>query len=775
MNTFYKEIKLFLASRWRVVLFLILPPLITVYYCLVFQDGVIEHTRLVIVDQDQTSLSRNLVSQFRDNKGFHVVAYADNVNTAFSLINQEKADMVLAVPSGFGSDIKAGKSPELLIAANAANMAISSNGMKRAGEIILTFNGGIEIKKLEGLGYTSREAEKIVQPLVFQYRQVGNPSGTFYDFLVWGLIGAVGHFPIMLFSATAFNRKKEMVTPGIFVPRFCVYTLFGVGQLLISILIGIVFFPMTFSGGILSLVLLVSIFTMAVTGLGMLLSLIIPDRAIVVQAATIVALPALILSGYTWPMSGFPGFVRVLGHLEPLTYFVNPLRRLALTGLVDDVYRFNCAILLIMFLLFFGAAFLVLGKGKVVHRWKKENLACTKPLAPAKALVALRSNKKKLYFPIDQEKFFPLVLREFKAIIKNNILMFNAFFLIILILFIGFVYQKGVLDRMDMVIADLDQTSTSRQVVRYFADNEKFQVSYLDSYPAVMDALEKGRALAGVVIPPGLSETVKNKKGAEVLLLIDGTNYIAANSAFAKANEILYSINAGITIKMLEGSGILPATAANIAQVIQMKQKVLYNPGYNYAYYLDYGLFGAGIFSLAMSAYALSLFRDHRKNFLSLRAMVARSMVFCLLISLMINLLFVFGGTVFHLPMAGSYLTFFILALGYGLLITVFGVILFLMAREEEGIFQLSVFFATTVFFTTGYTWPLQSIPTLLKPIYYLNPLTPFLNGSRACLVMAADWGVMGKYILWQLALTGLYFFINFLIYKKSHNPEMKK
>lgn len=373
---------------------------------------------------------------------------------------------------------------------------------------------------------------------------------------------------------------------------------------------------------------------------------------------------------------------------------------------------------------------------------------------------------------MEQEKFFPLVRREFIAIIKNKILMFNAIFLMILILFIGLVYQKGVLDRMDMVIADLDQTSTSRLVVRHFSDNEKFHVSFLDSYSSVMDALEKGRALAGVVIPPGLSEAVKSKKGAEVLLLIDGTNYIAANSAYAKANEILYSLNGGITIKILEGSGILPAEAANIAQAIQMKQKVLYNPNYNYAYYLDYGLFGAGIFSLVMSAFALSLFRDHRKNLLSLRAMAARGMVFCLLISVMINMLFVFGGTVFHLPMAGSYLTFYILTLGYGLLITVFGVILFLITRAEEEIFQLSVFFATTVFFTTGYTWPLQSIPTLLKPIYYLNPLTPFLNGSRACLVMGAGWGVMGKYILWQFALAGLFFFISFLQYKKWNRSK---
>jgi ABC-2 type transport system permease protein len=91
-------------------------------------------------------------------------------------------------------------------------MAISSNAVKRASEIILTFNAGAEIHMLEGKGFTSKEAENMALPLKFVYQQVVNPSGTFYDFLLWGLIGAIAHFPIMVFAAGSFSDEEKKET-----------------------------------------------------------------------------------------------------------------------------------------------------------------------------------------------------------------------------------------------------------------------------------------------------------------------------------------------------------------------------------------------------------------------------------------------------------------------------------------------------------------------------------------------------------------------------------
>ncbi|MGI6713150.1 MAG: ABC transporter permease [Bacillota bacterium] len=347
MRAILNQIRYILSSRWRIVLFFVVPLLVTVYLGLLFQQGIIEHTRIIVVDQDQSSLSRSLTQEFHDNPGFNVVQTMDSVQEAISLVKQEKADMILNVPYGFSRDIKKGQGASVLMANNAANMAISSNAQKRASEIILTFNAGVEIQRLQGKGLMPVEAENIALPLKYYYRQVGNPSGSFYDFLLWGLIGAIGHFPIIMLSAVFLDKKKRYSLKEIFV-GVTAYTLLGVLEILLCILLAVLFFPLTFKGSLINLILLVLIFVLAVVSIGTFLSVMMPNPVMASQGAVIVALPALLLSGHTWPMSGFPWFIRVLGFIEPLTYFVDPLRDLGLRGQTTAFYWKGIAVLFLM-------------------------------------------------------------------------------------------------------------------------------------------------------------------------------------------------------------------------------------------------------------------------------------------------------------------------------------------------------------------------------------------------------------------------------------------
>ncbi|ATW25961.1 ABC transporter permease [Candidatus Formimonas warabiya] len=372
MRTVGREIKRILGSRWTVFFFLIMPPLLTVYFGLLFQQGVIEHARLVVVDQDQSNLSRSLVDQFADNKGFDLVGAVEDLDTAVEMVDREQVDAVVAVPPGFSRDLKKGKSPSVLFVADASNMAISSNAVKRAGEIILTFQAGIEIKTLESKGLPPDEAQNTALPLQYVYQQVGNPSGSFYDFLLWGLIGAVAHFPILVFSAASWGGEaKEPDFPGI-AAKIAAYSFLGMGEVLFCLLLAILLFPLVFYGSYGALLLLVACFVVALTTLGTFLSLALPSPIVASQCAVIVALPALLLSGHTWPMSGFPWFVKMLGRIEPLTYFADPLRELALTGRTGALYRQGIEVLLLMSAICIMGIFFACTIRKKVHTWKSQ-------------------------------------------------------------------------------------------------------------------------------------------------------------------------------------------------------------------------------------------------------------------------------------------------------------------------------------------------------------------------------------------------------------------
>lgn len=373
MGKIIDEIKRVLSSPWQVVLFLVMPPLLTLYFGLVFGQGIIEHTRTVIVDQDQSSVSQSISSAFRNNRGFNVAAELDDIDEAKDMVAGEAADLVVAVPAEFSRDLKNGAGPSVLLMVNAANMAISANAMKRASEIILTFNAGAEIQRLQGRGFLSDQAANLARPLRLQYRFLGNPSGSFYDFLFWGLLGAVAHFPIMLFAVASVDKRIK-TGPRDLLAKLAAFSLLGSMEMLGCITLAIILFPVAFHAGLMPLIFLVLVFVTAIAAMAMFIAMIAPNRVIASQAGMIVVLPALLLSGYTWPMSGFPAFVKILGWLEPLTYFADPLRALMLTGKTGYLYWHSITVLLVFGAVYSGMAVCLCKGQREVSGCPAENL-----------------------------------------------------------------------------------------------------------------------------------------------------------------------------------------------------------------------------------------------------------------------------------------------------------------------------------------------------------------------------------------------------------------
>lgn len=365
-----EEIKSVLQSKWKLTIFFILPLLVTCYFSILFQQGLIEHARTVIVDQDHSSLSRALIQQFKDNRGFNIVAWETNVSSAQELILQEEADVILHIQEHFSRDLKKGNGSEVTVIANGSNMAICSNALKRASEIILTFSAKVELTVLQGKGFLPRDSMNIAMPVKFHYRQLGNPSGGFVDFLLWGIIGAVGHFPIILLSVTCLKEKEERNSYALIAGKLIAYTSLGTMEILFCVFLATQFFPLSYSGRFLPLLLLTILFVLTSASLGLFLSSTISNQVKATKLAIIIMLPALILSGHTWPLSGFPWYIKILGKIEPLTYYADPLRNLALSGRVNPEYWHSMLILTCMFAFFSIGA--TLSYGRKVKVWKKE-------------------------------------------------------------------------------------------------------------------------------------------------------------------------------------------------------------------------------------------------------------------------------------------------------------------------------------------------------------------------------------------------------------------
>lgn len=158
------------------------------------------------------------------------------------------------------------------------------------------------------------------------------------------------------------------------------------------------------------------------------------------------------------------------------------------------------------------------------------------------------------------KKIIEVAVNEFNVLKqrKRDLVVMIGSPLLFLILF-GFLYSQNVVNHINTVIFDQDNTSLSRAVVNSFEDSDRFNIiGNIDTEEEMKNALDSGKASVAVVIPPRFMRDVKKQHPSEILICVDGSNMVIANAVTTSALEIVQTISGGVGLKMIEGGGALP-------------------------------------------------------------------------------------------------------------------------------------------------------------------------------------------------------------------------
>src|SRR5690554_4044598 len=91
-------------------------------------------------------------------------------------------------------------------------------------------------------------------------------------------------------------------------------------------------FRIPFYENIGTLTLIAGVFVLAVSFIGILVSIMIPNQLKATEVLMVIATPSFILSGFTWPLSQMPTWVVGIANGIPLTHFLKAFRIL----LIED-------------------------------------------------------------------------------------------------------------------------------------------------------------------------------------------------------------------------------------------------------------------------------------------------------------------------------------------------------------------------------------------------------------------------------------------------------
>ena len=301
-------------------------------------DFEVKNINIAVVDHDHSSYSQELISKITASGYFRLTAYGESFRKSLSLVEDDKADLVLEIPNHFERDLVKESSAELFIAANAINAVKAGLGSSYLSRIIQDFNADIRAKWVNQSGKSSFSMIDVTATNWF------NPYLVYNKFMVPGILVALVTMVASYMCALNIVKEKEMgtieqinVTPikkyqfilGKLIPFWIIGMLvFTVGLFVVGRFIyGIV--PV---GNLFWLYAYLSIYLIAILGLGLLISTISETQQQAMSVAFFFIMIFMLMSGLFTSIDSMPTWAYYIARSIPVTYFIEVVRMIVLKG-----------------------------------------------------------------------------------------------------------------------------------------------------------------------------------------------------------------------------------------------------------------------------------------------------------------------------------------------------------------------------------------------------------------------------------------------------------
>jgi ABC-2 type transport system permease protein len=361
-----------LRDKRLFAILMLVPIMYTLMFGYLYSHHRVTDIKTVVYDGDHSQLSRQIIMAFDQSEYFHVTGQIDSEQDVPGAVDQGRAQVGVVIPKGLSAKLKHGENVPILTVIDGSNMLFSNAALRAANQIVSTFSVAVSARKLQlQQGLQAEQLNSTIAPIPFRTRILYNPSFNYSYFLTFGLIGAILQQVLLLGVALTVTRDKEigrwdsyrcfLRTPWrLAYGKTAPYFLIGFVNTIIAFVLSFYIFQLPFRGFLVPSLILSASFVFALLGIGYVASQFSPNQLQATQTTMLVAVPSFLLSGFTWPFDAMPQALSILGHLLPLTYFLDGVREVFVKGHGMDFIWRDCVVLGLTGLLCYFAAFLLM-------------------------------------------------------------------------------------------------------------------------------------------------------------------------------------------------------------------------------------------------------------------------------------------------------------------------------------------------------------------------------------------------------------------------------
>jgi ABC-2 type transport system permease protein len=258
--------------------------------------------------------------------------------------------------------------------------------------------------------------------------------------------------------------------------------------------------------------------------------------------------------------------------------------------------------------------------------------------------------------------------------------------------------------------------------------------------------LDRGQAVAALVIPPDFGERLARHERASVQLLLDGSNANTATVAQGYAQQIVGNF----------ALDQVRAATPDLQLPIDYRPRVWYNSQLRYSYFMILSMIAAAGLVVGVVTASASIVREKERGTIeqilvtpvTAGELIAAKMVPTLLICMLGLVLSLAVAALFGVPMRGSPVLYFLLSALFVSSSIAIGILVGTCSGTLQQALLISIFGLIPVLFLSGTMVPLESMPLGFQYAALLSPATHYMEILRGVFLKG-----VGMEVLWRPTL----------------------
>lgn len=293
----------------------------------------IRDTPTFVIDHDLSMESRELVDVFESTGYFRIVGRSQQPADLVRTLDRGHAIVGIEIPAGFSKDLAAGRGARVQVILDGAESNTATIAMGYAGQIVQQF------------GVRDAAGERRLPPggIDLRSRAWYNPELESRAYNVPGVVGILILLMSLLLTSMSVVREREMGTLDQLAVSPLSATELMLGKTLPPMLVAfvdlflitavaILWFGIPMRGSPFVLLPAAFLYIVAALSMGLLISSVSRTQQEAFMALFLLLMPAIILSGFFYPISSMPEMFQWLTLLNPVRHFLEIVRAVFLKG-----------------------------------------------------------------------------------------------------------------------------------------------------------------------------------------------------------------------------------------------------------------------------------------------------------------------------------------------------------------------------------------------------------------------------------------------------------